>query len=232
LAASAATVSDRRQRNRSARQARTSAVRRAGSLAGVGALAGYFETHLRYLAPIAVLAAALAGWHFAARYLPALEAGSGAPAKYLPVPPRRPVTADTGQHPRIVPDASNTRKDESAPATGKAAVRGAALVATRDPTLDRWFVNSYLRCWVPPKTLPPGERYSAQIRIAHNPDGSIASAPVLVNPPSNPEWRAFADSAVRAVTACNPLQVPPQYLDRFDQWKKMSLHFSPDNAAE
>ena len=216
--------------------AQTTAVRQYVSFAAVGALVGYCAAHLRFLAPMAAVAAGLAGWycfgHFRTQRLPAPQAGIAAQAMPQPVLPPRPVAADTGQRSQIVADASIARNDEISSMPAKTPVRSAALLAARDPSLDRWFVDSYLRCWAPPKTLPSGEQYAAQIRIAHNLDGSIASLPVLVNPPSNPEWRAFADSAVRAVTRCNPLQVPKQYLDHFDQWKKMSLHFSPEIAGE
>ena len=236
LAARAARISDRRPRTRGKTQAKSNAVNPYVGFAAVGALVGHFARHLRLAAPIAAAAAGLAGWylvgHFRAQHLPAPQAGLAAPAKYQPVRPPRPVAVDNGQRSQIVADASNARNDEISSMPAKTPVRSAALLAARDPSLDRWFVNSYLRCWAPPKTLPSGEQYAAQIRITHNLDGSIASLPVLVNPPSNPEWRAFADSAVRAVTRCNPLQVPKQYLDHFDQWKKMSLHFSPDIAGE
>jgi hypothetical protein len=75
-----------------------------------------------------------------------------------------------------------------------------------------------------------GGRYAAQVRVVHNLDGSLSIAPVLVNPPIDPEWRAYADSAVRAVIKCNPLQVPPRYLSQLERWRKMTLHFSPDSA--
>jgi hypothetical protein len=95
----------------------------------------------------------------------------------------------------------------------------------RDPALASWFVASYLKCWAPPANLPAGEKYGAQIRVVHRADGSLATPPRLVNPPMDPEWRAYADSAVRAVTKCNPLHVPPQYAAQFDQWRKMTLYF-------
>jgi hypothetical protein len=100
----------------------------------------------------------------------------------------------------------------------------------RDPALDAWVIRSYLRCWTPPSPLPTGEDYAAQIRVTHNLDGSLASAPQLVNPPSDPEWRPYAESAIRAVAKCNPLQIPSRYLANFEQWKKMTLHFAPDHA--
>ena len=96
--------------------------------------------------------------------------------------------------------------------------------------LDAWLTDSYLRCWSPPPTMPEGVRYVAEVRVAFNADGSLAGQPVLVNPPSDPAWRAHAESAVRAVAKCNPLRVPAQYAPYFDQWKTKTVHFDPQNA--
>lgn len=98
--------------------------------------------------------------------------------------------------------------------------------------LDAWFTESYLKCWSLPPTLPGGERYVAQVRVAFNADGSLAGQPTLVNPPSDPTWRALADSAIRATLArgCNPMHVPAQYAPYFEQWKTKTVHFDPQNA--
>jgi len=103
-----------------------------------------------------------------------------------------------------------------------------SIVAARDPALDSWFIKSYLRCWTPPATLPLAKIRCADSRAAQCRRLSHRRARAC-DPPSDPAWRAYADSAVRAVTKCNPLQVPARYLPHFEQWRKMTLHFSPDN---
>jgi hypothetical protein len=135
---------------------------------------------------------------------------------------------DVHKDSHAVASSSNARHDVEASTSVKAAVQR-STVAQRDPALDAWFISSYLRCWTPPPALPQSEKYAAQIRVVHNLDGSLSTAPQLVNPPSDPEWRAYADSAIRAAARC-PLQVPARYLPHFDQWRKMTLHFSPDGA--
>jgi hypothetical protein len=143
-----------------------------------------------------------------------------------PVAARPPVVAEARQDPPVVATAPIARPELSPPAPPLPPIR-AKTVEAADPALTAWFVKAYLRCWAPPPTLPGGEKYAAQIRVVHKPDGSLSGAPVLVNPPLDPAWRAYADSAVRAVAKC-PLQVPAQYAPNFDQWRKMTLHFSPD----
>ncbi len=96
--------------------------------------------------------------------------------------------------------------------------------------LDAWLTEAYLNCWTPPPTMPEGERYVAEVRVAFNADGTLAGAPLLVNPPNDPAWRAHAESAVRAVLKCNPLHIPPQYAPYFEQWRTKTVHFDPQSA--
>jgi outer membrane biosynthesis protein TonB len=93
--------------------------------------------------------------------------------------------------------------------------------------LDAWLTESYLNCWTPPPTMPDGDTYVAQIKVIFNPDGSLSGRPVLLNPPTDPAWRAHAESAMRAVKKCDPLKVPAQYAPYFDQWKVETIHFDP-----
>jgi hypothetical protein len=93
--------------------------------------------------------------------------------------------------------------------------------------LDAWLTESYLNCWTPPPTMPDGDVYVAQIKVVFNPDGSLSTRPVLLNPPADPAWRAHAESAMRAVKKCDPLHVPPQYAPYFDEWKIETIHFDP-----
>jgi hypothetical protein len=93
--------------------------------------------------------------------------------------------------------------------------------------LDAWLTESYLNCWTPPPVMPEGDVYVAQIKVVFNPDGSLSARPVLLNPPTDPAWRAHAESAMRAVRKCDPLHVPPQYAPFFDEWKVETIHFDP-----
>ena len=97
-------------------------------------------------------------------------------------------------------------------------------------SLDGWLTDAYLTCWTPPPTMPQGEKYVALIHVSYNPDGSLATQPQLVNPPSDPAWRAYAESSMRAVLKCNPLHVPPQYVPYYEEWRTKTVHFDPDNA--
>ncbi|HZZ59791.1 MAG TPA: hypothetical protein VFE63_01270 [Roseiarcus sp.] len=93
--------------------------------------------------------------------------------------------------------------------------------------LDAWLTESYLNCWTPPPFMPEGDVYVAEIKVVFNPDGSLSTRPVLLNPPTDPAWRAHAESAMRAVKKCDPLHVPPQYAPYFEEWKVETIHFDP-----
>jgi colicin import membrane protein len=93
--------------------------------------------------------------------------------------------------------------------------------------LDAWLTESYLACWTPPPAMPEGDVYVAEIKVILNADGSLSARPVLLNPPTDPAWRAHAESAMRAVRKCDPLRVPPQYAPFFEEWKVETIHFDP-----
>jgi hypothetical protein len=93
--------------------------------------------------------------------------------------------------------------------------------------LDAWLTESYLNCWIPPPAMPEGDTYVAQIKVVFNADGSLSGRPVLLNPPTDPAWRAHAESAMRAVRKCDPLKVPAEYMPYFDQWRVETIHFDP-----
>lgn len=123
--------------------------------------------------------------------------------------------------PKIVEEPAKARKPSR---------KEAPPLAQDDTAIDQWFMAAYLRCWSPPAKIPADGDYAAKIRVSHNANGSLAGAPILVNPPSDPDWRSYADSAVRAVKKCNPLSVPAEYLPRFDHWRKVTLYFAPDST--
>ena len=63
-----------------------------------------------------------------------------------------------------------------------------------------------------------------KIRLRFKPDGSLAAAPVIMNPQSTPYFIAVSDSAIRAVQACDPFNLPPE---KYDIWKDIVLNFDP-----
>ncbi|HWG07084.1 MAG TPA: cell envelope integrity protein TolA, partial [Beijerinckiaceae bacterium] len=96
--------------------------------------------------------------------------------------------------------------------------------------LDGLMVEQYKRCWSY-LGLNPGEEYIPEITVQFTPDGALVGQPKLRNPPSDPNMRSLAESAMRAVQRCNPLQIPAQYVPYYDQWKSRVLRFDPEEMA-
>jgi hypothetical protein len=176
---------------------------------------------------VAVLAAGILAYHHAKTAAPAPpQAAADIRQASTPLPPPAP--------PRPPAPTRSIAADETVTPSGrdKAAAprKMAALSETTAP--DKWFMEAYLRCWTPPSNVPRTADYAAKIRVVHDTSGSLAANPVLVNPPSDPEWRPYAESALQAVKKCNPLAVPSEYLPHFDEWRKMTLYFQPVAAQE
>jgi len=65
------------------------------------------------------------------------------------------------------------------------------------------------------------------VRFSLNPDGSVRGTPEIVDRArmGDPYFRAFAESAVRAVQKCSPLKdLPPR---KYDAWRDVELNFDP-----
>ena len=186
---------------------------------------------------------------------PALPPPPKLSAEDAPEPPTRPKIVETPKEPQEKPKLDTTppkpthpydpnaiakligqnKPSASASAAGATAATPQGLPHHDAPrmsvsmasALDAWLTESYLNCWTPPPGMPEGDVYVAQIKVVFNADGSLSARPVLINPPTDPAWRAHAESAMRAVRKCDPLHVPPQYVPYFDQWKIETIHFDP-----
>ncbi len=96
---------------------------------------------------------------------------------------------------------------------------------------ENWLIKTYLGCWKPAPQPADADPYVAQVRLAFNPDGSLAKPAKLVNPPSNPALKPQAKSVMAAVQNCNPLPVPAQYRPFYEQWRTKTVHFNPQVAG-
>ena len=119
----------------------------------------------------------------------------------------------------------------SAPAATAAIEVPARMTPAQQASFDAWLIKTYLACWRPAPLPADADLYVAQVRLAFNPDGSLAKPAKLVNPPSDPALKPQAKSVMLAVQNCNPLPVPAQYRPFYEQWKTKSIHFNPQVAA-
>jgi colicin import membrane protein len=94
--------------------------------------------------------------------------------------------------------------------------------------LDGLLQDQYRHCW---SYIGIGgqQKYIPQIHVQYTQDGALIGQPELLNPPSDPNLRSLADSALRAVRRCNPLRIPAQYQPYYDQWKARIVRFDPED---
>jgi hypothetical protein len=107
----------------------------------------------------------------------------------------------------------------------------ARMSSAQQAGFDAWLVKTYLGCWKPAPQPADADLYVAHVRLAFNPDGSLAKPAKLVNPPSDPALKPQAKSVMAAVQNCNPLPVPAQYRPFYEQWRAKTVHFNPQVAG-
>jgi hypothetical protein len=121
--------------------------------------------------------------------------------------------------------------------TGRELTRTAALgapnasAARMSPSmwdsLDGLMREQYKKCWS--YIGLNAQKYVAQIRVRYAQDGSLQAEPALLNPPSDPNLRNLAESAMRAVRRCNPMHIPAAYMPYYEQWKGRVVRFDPED---
>ena len=160
-----------------------------------------------------LLVAVAAGAYGYARLSPDNASRSEVAAKEAPKPPA----------PAVVALAAPTQP---------AAVEAPAHMSPAEQAgFEAWLIKTYLGCWKPAPQPADADVYVAQVRLAFNPDGSLARPAKLVNPPSDPAQKPQAKSVMAAVQNCNPLPVPAQYRPFYEQWRTKTVHFNPQVAG-
>ncbi|MFN4090086.1 MAG: hypothetical protein ACK4QW_13745 [Alphaproteobacteria bacterium] len=139
-----------------------------------------------------------------------------------PEPPKRDDLADLA---KAVQDLKRSdpppRQAAASPATASTRFAG-ELTLSEEDALRRQIE----RCWSVPSGARDGRDLIVEVRVSLNPDGSVRDARAVQSPrmASDPFYRAAAESAVRAVQRCSPLNVPP---NKYSVWREMTLTFNP-----
>lgn len=140
---------------------------------------------------------------------------------------------DPGDISRFLTKDAPQRKQSSARELQQEASLGAptASAAKMSPSLwgalDGLLQEQYKRCWNY-VGVAGQKKYVPEIHVQYAQDGSLIGQPTLLNPPSDPNQRTLAESAVRAVRRCDPLHIPAQYQPYYDQWKGRIVRFDPE----
>lgn len=119
----------------------------------------------------------------------------------------------------------------SAAEAGGTGQPGEARLARVDPSaLVASISRQITPCWNIPIAAQGIGGLRAELSIALGPDGGVqAVAPTdAARMRSDPVFRAFAESAVRAVRACSPLKLPPE---SYQVWRNIIFNFDPSLLA-
>lgn len=85
------------------------------------------------------------------------------------------------------------------------------------------------KCW----NVLPGvgnvERAVVELRIQMKPDGTLAAPPQVLNTGTGPAFQTTAESAVRAVIACQPYKMLSA--GKYNFWKDMIFNFAPPQTV-
>ncbi len=117
--------------------------------------------------------------------------------------------------------------------TGTAAANGTrggrddgAAAAANAAQLAAMISRQVTPCWRIPIGAQDAGRMRAELNIVMGPDGNVRSVVPLDEARLNgdPVFRAFAESAVRAVRACSPLKLPAE---SYDVWRNVIFNFDP-----
>ncbi|MEA2839455.1 MAG: hypothetical protein QOF41_785 [Methylobacteriaceae bacterium] len=170
-----------------------------------------------------------------------LEEKAAAAAKETPKPVAKPKSGDESTEHKFDVSAISQLLSKEAPqvraSTGRELTHTAALgapnasAARMSPSmwdsLDGLMREQYKKCWS--YIGLNAQKYVAQIRVRYAQDGSLQAEPALLNPPSDPNIRNLAESAMRAVRRCNPMHIPSAYMPYYEQWKARVVRFDPED---
>jgi len=88
-------------------------------------------------------------------------------------------------------------------------------------------------CWSLPLGLPYQEKLIVRIKLKLKPDGNVLKSEILdharMNMPGQGFYKVLAESALRAISICQPLRVPPT---GYEKWKDLQLNFDANEMLK
>ena len=125
--------------------------------------------------------------------------------------------------------ASTARNASQQASLGAPTASAARMSPSLMGQLDGLMQDRYKQCWT--YVGLSAARYIPQIKVEFAVNGALTIEPVLLNPPSDPNLRSLAESALRAVRRCDPLPIPAQFAPYHNEWKSRILRFDPEEMA-
>jgi hypothetical protein len=98
----------------------------------------------------------------------------------------------------------------------------AAKVSTDDVAKFREHLKT---CLVLPDSVAPTDKVTIRLRASFLPDGTLASAPLLIEATASAKGPLLMRAAIDALAACQPHTALPA--DKYTEWKVLDLAFTP-----
>jgi hypothetical protein len=100
----------------------------------------------------------------------------------------------------------------------------AAKVSTDDVARFREHLKT---CSVLPASIAPTDKVTIRLRASFLADGTLASAPLLIEASASAKGPLLMQAAIEALRACQPYAVLPA--DKYNEWKVLDLSFTPQD---
>jgi hypothetical protein len=102
----------------------------------------------------------------------------------------------------------------------------AAFSAAKLSTDDVAKFREHLKtCSALPASIAPADKVAIRLRASFLPDGTLASAPLLIEASASAKGPLLMQAAVEALAACQPYVGLPA--DKYNEWKVLDLSFTP-----
>ena len=76
-----------------------------------------------------------------------------------------------------------------------------------------------------PGSIAPTDKVTIKLRASFLPDGTLATAPLLIEASASAKGPLLMQAAINALGACQPYAVLPT--DKYSEWKVLDLSFTP-----
>lgn len=98
----------------------------------------------------------------------------------------------------------------------------AAKVSTDDVAKFREHLKT---CSVLPASIAASDKVTIRLRAIFLPDGTLGSAPLLIEASASAKGPLLMQAAIEALAACQPYAMLPA--DKYSEWKVLDLSFTP-----
>ena len=158
---------------------------------------------------------------------PALRSNSQAEAKQASIQQSQPPAASQSSWRPPEPDLSvKYQVNLGLPTRGGGDFDTVAFSAAKVSTDDVARFREQLKtCSLLPASIAPADKVTIRLRARFLPDGTLASAPLLIEASASAKGPLLMQAAVNALAACQPYKMLPA--DKYDEWKVLDLGFTP-----